>query len=95
MPLVIVGCCLESDVWAYGLKPQILEVRSRGPGGGGVLSGVTGGSVLSWGWGAGPCSQHCPSFLLHVPSTAFLCFVELSFTSCPLYIISLNLPFKL
>lgn len=38
MPLVIVGCCLESDVWAYGLKPQILEVRSRGPGGGGVLS---------------------------------------------------------
>ena len=60
-----------------------------------MLSGVTEGSVLSWAWGAGPCSQHWPACLLRVLSTAFLCFAELYFRNCPLYVISLNVAFKL
>ena len=47
------------------------------------------------GVGGGDSSQHWPSFLLRVPSTAFLCFAELYFRTCPLYVISLNLAFKL
>ena len=51
-------------------------------------------SRLRLGWEVMDSSQHWPSFL-RVPSTAFLCFAELYFRTCPLYVISLNLAFKL